>query len=481
MKNGFFKHFLVIGLGTLISMTIGLLTTPIITRLVDPVEYGQLSIFTMYSGIFLMILCVGLDQALVRYFYVIDEKPYKSYILKKCVFLPLVLGVVCSGVMILLKGLGINIFGFSWVELTLFVIYMVLQILNRFSVLIIRLEYHSKKYSLLNILNKILYVLIAIVLLKVVKINGSLSLIIATVAAYFIITMLSIIFEKNIWCTNVSNSYKETTRFSELIKYGFPYIFSLGISTLFQYLDKITLNYYCGYGEVGIYSSASTLVAIFALIQSTFNTMWAPISVEHFEKYPEDKSFFQKGNQWITVIMFMIGILLLAGKDVFVLLLGEKYREASKIIPFLMFNPIMYTISETTVNGIVFMKKSKMQILVASGACITNLIGNILLVPSLGGKGAAISTGISYIVFFSLRTFISNQYYYIDFKLKRFYLLTLLMVGYAFYNTFFDGFVLTIIIAVFEIIAVFVLYREACISLIKYGILVIKKEMKKNS
>ena len=82
---------------------------------------------------------------------------YKSYILKKCVFLPLVLGLVCSGVMILLKGLGISIFRFSWVELLLFVVYMVLQILNRFSVLLIRLEYHSKEYSLINVLNKILY------------------------------------------------------------------------------------------------------------------------------------------------------------------------------------------------------------------------------------------------------------------------------------------------------------------------------------
>lgn len=479
MKNGFFKHFFVIGLGTLISMTIGLLTTPIITRLVDPIEYGQLSIFTMYSGIFLMILCVGLDQALVRYFYSVDEKLYKSYILKKCVFLPLVLGLVCSGVMILLKGLGISIFRFSWVELLLFVVYMVLQILNRFSVLLIRLEYHSKEYSLINVLNKILYVLIVIILLKVVKINGSYALIVATVSAYFIITVISIFFEKDIWCAKVNDSYENTIKFAEIIKYGFPYVFSLGISTLFQYLDKISLNYYCGYKEVGIYASASTLVAIFALIQSTFNTMWAPISVEHFEKYPEDKSFFQKGNQWITIIMFMIGIFLLAGKDVFVLLLGEEYREASRIIPFLMFNPIMYTISETTVNGIVFMKKSKMQILVASGACITNLIGNILLVPSLGGKGAAISTGISYIVFFTLRTFISNKYYYIDFKLKKFYLLTLLMVGYAFYNTFFDDFIWTILIAVFELIVLFILYRESCISLIKYGMLFIKGNKKR--
>lgn len=45
MNNKFLKHFLVIGSGTFISMVIGFLTTPIITRIVSPTEYGQFSIF----------------------------------------------------------------------------------------------------------------------------------------------------------------------------------------------------------------------------------------------------------------------------------------------------------------------------------------------------------------------------------------------------------------------------------------------------
>ena len=49
-KNSFLKHFAIIGGGTFINIALGVFTTPIITRLVDPVEYGQLSIFTMYSG-----------------------------------------------------------------------------------------------------------------------------------------------------------------------------------------------------------------------------------------------------------------------------------------------------------------------------------------------------------------------------------------------------------------------------------------------
>lgn len=179
-----------------------------------------------------------------------------------------------------------------------------------------------------------------------------------------------------------------------------------------------------------------TLVHIFAIIQTAFNTLWSPMAVEHYTKNPNDKEFYQKGNQVITVIMFFLGISLILVKDIFAILLGEKYREAAYILPFLIFNPIMYTISETTVTGLVFKKKSQMQVIVAVGACITNIIGNFLLVPRLGCQGAAISTGVSYVVFFSLRTYLSNKYFYVDFKLKKFYFLTTVVIFYALYNTF---------------------------------------------
>ena len=179
-----------------------------------------------------------------------------------------------------------------------------------------------------------------------------------------------------------------------------------------------------------------TLINIFNIIQTTFNTLWAPMAVEHYTKDKADRSFYQRGNQVITIIMFFIGVSLILIKDVFALLLGEKYRESAYILPFLIFNPIMYTISETTVSGLVFMKKSKLQVVVAAASCIINFIGNTILVPIYGCQGAAISTGLSYIVFFTLRTLLSNRYFYVDFKLKNFYLLTFVVCIYALFNTF---------------------------------------------
>ncbi len=177
----------------------------------------------------------------------------------------------------------------------------------------------------------------------------------------------------------------------------------------------------------------------------------------------------------ITVIMFFIGIHLILLKDVFAFILGAEYRKAAYIFPFLIFNPIMYTISETTCAGISISKKSYLNIFVSFGACVTNILGNILLVPSLGSSGAAISTGVSYIVFFALRTIFSNKYYYVNYNMKKFIIITITTILYACYNTFFQFGIFSIVGYIICISIFFLLYYNT----VKQGIFILKRQFRK--
>ncbi len=463
--NNILKHFTIIGGGTVVNMFVGLITAPIITRLVDPNEYGQLSIFILYSNIAVMVLCLGMDQSLVRYFYESSDEGFKRALLIKCVQIPLLVTLSLGAVISLLALSRAVSFEFSSAVMVLLCLFTLAQLVYRFSLLLVRLEYKSKLYSLLNILQKLSYVLLAIVLLFLIQGHDLEILSVANLAAVFICMMASIFAQKEFWNVKKNNSASCSIPLSELIKYGWPFIISMGLTTLFQTIDQISLKLFSTYAQVGIYASTMTLVHIFAIVQSTFNTLWAPMAVEHYTKDPDERSFYQRGNQIITVIMFFIGITLILFKDIFAILLGEKYREAAYILPCLIFNPIMFTISETTVSGLVFMKKSKQQILVGLISCITNAIGNMLLVPRFGGQGAAISTGFSYIVFFSMRTVLSNRYFKVNFKLARFYLLTLIVFAYSLYNTFVKfgvGAILGYLICTFSLV---ILYWET----VKWG------------
>src|SRR5699024_9374409 len=113
------------------------------------------------------------------------------------------------------------------------------------------------------------------------------------------------------------------------------------------------------------YSAAMRLVALVVVLRTTFSTFWTPVAYEKFEKNPGDKSFFRNMSIIVSFAMFFVAIASIAGRDIIVALLGKDYVYAATIMPFLVFMPILYTISHTTVMGINFYKKTKYHIYIA--------------------------------------------------------------------------------------------------------------------
>lgn len=465
-KQSFLKHFMIIGSGAVINMLIGLLTTPLITRIVEPVDYGHFAIFNTYANIVMMIACLGLDQTLVRYYYNKDDVGYKRKLLFMCLGLPLI-------VLLLMAILATTVLerteyfkNFSSIYLSAtFVTKVLFLILHRFSLLTLRLEKKSSHYSICEILHKIIYVGVAVFMIRLFDFNNFYLLIIAAILSYAVPAIIGIISERRVW-NPFGPKCDESIEYKKLIQYGAPLLLANGVYMLFQAIDKISLTYFCDYEVVGVYASAMSLMSIIAIIRTTFNTIWSPASIEHYEKNPDDKTFYQKGNRYITFIMFAFGISLMLGKDLIAFLLGPKYRDAAMIMPFLLFQPIMYTVSETTVVGIYFKKKSYVQLIISATACIFNIVGNFILIPLVGAKGAAISTGLSYILFFTLRTIFSQKYYYVDYGLAKFYFATLIAILYALYNTFVEFNIWTVILYIVTVIIGCWLYKDTVRELV---------------
>ena len=468
-EKSFIKNFFVLGIGTFFYLIVGLIGTPIITRLVNPEDYGALSIFNVYSNIGMMFCGLGLDQSLVRWFYRNDSVDYKRKLLFECCMIPLFLSITVGIFILLIIGSKDThyIGGYSFLDLTLLQINIIVLLINRYALLILRLRYSTKKYSLINIVQKASYIILTVVLIVTFQKYFFLLLAISTILSTFLATIIAICLERKIWNFR-KIKYILNIPYKGLLSYGIPLMFSTGITTLFNALDKLFLNYYCTLSDVGIYTSAMNLMAVFSIVRTSFNALWMPTAIEHYEKKPEDRAFYQQGNAFITLVMVTFGAGVVLCKDIFALILGAKYEKATLIIPFLMFEPIMYTISETTATGIVVQKKSKYQIIVALGAFGVNFIGNWILTPILGPRGAAISTGIAYIVFFALRTILANKVYYVDYEIKKFSLVIGSLFMYACYASTYEFSPINVIMFLFIIILMLFLYRKYMRDIVKF-------------
>lgn len=456
------KPFATVGIGTILNVIVGVITTPVITRLVSTSEYGSLSIFETYTSLAVMVLCLGLDQSLIRFFYDYNDYNYKKNLLRFTSFTSLFITLCADAVFLILVRIKLVKIDFDFTVCALLSLNIAIQVFLRFSQIVLRTEYKMKLFASVNVIQKIAYLFFAIILLYYIPINKFKNLACATVLSFSLALFVSIISNRNIWNFKNVKTYKYGK--IKVIKYGIPFIVSMGLTTLFSAQDKLSLNHYSDKSVVGIYSSALIMVNVFTLVQTTFTTVWAPMAVEHYTKKPDDKDFFAKVVNIITIIIFTFGFSVILFKDIFAFFLGSSFREAKFILPFLVLHPIMYTISEVTSVGIEYSKKTYLHVVISAIACLCNFCGNSFLVPIMGGRGAAISTGLSYIVFFLLRSFFGYKYFSFRISMSKVMLLTLATVVFAIYAMF-NSFNLIILLLYFCCLSLLLsLYRSDIVS-----------------
>lgn len=471
--KSFLHNFLSLGIGTLLYMLVGFIGTPIITRLIDPADYGQMSMLTVYSNIGLMLCGLGLDQTMLRYFYQGDIR-YQHKLVMTCCGIPLLAAAGVGTVLLLTYACGLLWIPIS--QLLLLELNIIALLLNRFTTLVLRLRTHTKTYSLVNLVQKSGYILLTIVLAVTVEGHHFLILAVSTTMSTLMATVLAVLMEKEIWFRSES-SIPLPMQNRELLKYGFPIMLSSGVVVLFSALDKLFIRHFGTLADVGVYASAMNLMAVFSIVRTSFNALWMPSAVAHYEQSPEDKEFYQRCNEFISVLMLSFGAVVVLCKDLFVMLLGSKYQAASTVVPYLMFEPILYTISETTATGITVQKKPVYQLVVAGGACLANFFGNWLLVPEFGVQGAAFSTAVSYVVFFSLRTALANRVFYVDYRLPEFFVALTMLFLFAAYGSNHALSCEQFVMFCGVISVILMVYRENIQWLIHYGAAVVKQRI----
>ena len=460
--KGLFKKFMEFAIGNVAVLVLGLLSTRIITDIIGPIQLAKYANFTLVTSLIVLIVMIGLDQAYIRYYHEEDEVN-RGKLLRQCMKIPLAINLAV-GVVVLLFYKPISIYIAKETSLMLVVallIHTTFTIIANFVLINIRMKQRGKLYSIVTSMNKVFYLIIALSLYVVLGKDYRVA-ILAFVLANIAMVIMGVIFERNDWFSWSKNKRLKTDT-KTLLQYGIPFIFSMSIVWIFQSIDKISLN--SDDYQLGIYTAAMMIIGMMNTIQGAFTTFWVPVAYERYSTNPDDKEFFSKINEIVSVVMILIAIGLIAAKDlVGFIVLGPEAREAVFVIPFLVFMPIMYTISETTVLGINFNKKTKYHIYVAVFSAISNIIGNVILVPKMGATGAAISTGLAYIVFFLARTYYAGKFYKINFKLGKFWVSIAAVYVLAIYSSLYKFNLVIFILTIVSSAIVLIMYRNIVIE-----------------
>ncbi len=459
LKSKLLRKFLSFSYGSWVGLLVGFLGTIITTRLLVPEDFGKASMFTLALQLIMIFIVFGTDQAFVRFFYE-EKEEVRSKLLFHALKLPILIALFMLPLLVIFYGpvtrflLEEEVFHIA----VLLAVGIFLQMIYRYAVLVIRMKQKGHLYSILEIANRTLNIIF--LLLFVFWLGPSYKVIIyATIVTLITLTVIAVLFEKSFWRFDrrSQSTYDSKNHFKEIIIYSYPLVISTMITWLFQSFDRIALKQWSTFEELGLFAAALKIIALLNVIQVAFNTFFAPVCYEHYEKNPQDTEFFARIARIMAIVMFSISIVMIASKELIIFFLGSAYRDAAVIMPFLVFMPMLYTMSSTTGLGMNLLKKTNWHILIAIVSCVVNIAGNFWLVPEYGAVGAALSTAIAYIVYFALRTHISQMYLPIHFGLVKMYTMMGLIFAFAgmavlYQNTWLDlsvGTILLVILSAF--------------------------------
>lgn len=455
-KKNFLKNMIGFSMVTWITFVLGFLSSPISTRLFPTEEMGKLNLFTSYTTLFASFCYLGMDQAFVRFFRDQKDGESKRRLFTFCIAVPLSFALLSALVLSFFwRDISTEIVGRADAGVYVcLVLFSFCGIMYRFLSLCYRMEQNALWYTIQGVLYA-LVTKIAYLSVGFTAPTGRAALMTLT-ALMGLFTLTFVLVQRKRFDLRFARKLDGTLARS-LGLFALPLVPMSLLSWLNSYTSPLVLKHLLGYSATGIYTSALALASTINIIQTGFNTYWAPYVLENYEG--DDSRRFYTVHRLMACLLTFFGLGITLLQSPVFLLLGKAYRSSVVFFPFLFLSPICYCLGETTDMGITIAKKTHWTTIIYLFSAVINIVLCFAFIPLLGMSGAALASAVSAVLTLLLRTAVGNRYYPV-LKSWKYLAFTIGLMGAAsFGNLWLTGAVkYAFLLAV--LFAAFVLYRE---------------------
>lgn len=400
------SHYLV---GHLFVMAAGLISFPILTRILSVSDYGILGLISITVFIVQAVAKLGAPNSTVR-FYAESKSNNNLIMFYSTIFfgygtLALIISIVFFIAMQLFSGRLLDTHIGNLLSLVSVLIFF--NCLNLIAESSLRAEQRTRLYNFIMIINRYGSLGLSILFLMTFMRNLYGYYIGQIVVAFIIcLVLLGIIVKKKVRFNTFSYDF-----FKKTLKFGTPLTWSeLGHLTL-SYSDRYLIQHYLGPSSLGIYTAGYNLTTyITEVVMYPINYAIDPIYLTLIanKREEEAKVFLSKSLRYFTLILAPIVLGTIAtSSDLITLLASKKYMNAHTIVPYVIIGNSIYACQVILNAGLIIRQKTHILMIVKFVSCALNLGLNMVLIPRYGIIGAAQATLFSYIFYTVLITYYS--------------------------------------------------------------------------
>jgi O-antigen/teichoic acid export membrane protein len=391
---------------------------PIITKTLGTHDYGLWAQINITVSLISSLALMGLSMGFVRFLSAETEKKMIREAVYSILFFVVISGFLAS-LLIYTFAEPIATFGFKDPEATYFIqagsALIFLSVVESISLFYFRVFRQIKKFSYFSLFETFGKLFFILILLKMGY--GLLGVIVATLLVQSSILLISLV----IIISQIGFTIPRFTHIKEYLQFSLPLTPSSLVRWITESSDRFLVTYFLGLGSAGVYSAAYSIGNLIQLFSSPLQLILLPELSKLFDedKIDQVRIYLSHSLRYFLLITIpaVFGLSALA-KPLLGIFTTQDFLSGWFVIPIIALSGLLAGIFQIFVNIMLLVKETKSATYINIIAAISNVLLNLLLIPSIGILGAALSTLISYFlmivfcIYISMKHFVFDYYYY---------------------------------------------------------------------
>lgn len=414
-------------IGTFSSKILVLLMLRFYTGILSPDEMGVAELIIKTTSILYPIVSLCIGQAVIRYG--LENKQQKTDIFTIGVFTTLcgfLVALPFHSVLNLVSyetsgGVGGTLHEYGW----LIYLYVFTACIQNVCSQFIRALGHVRLYAVDSIFRTLMTILLNILYLKVFEWNifgYVFSIICADALSTVCLVLIARLYRF------VKARGLDLTLWKRMLRYALPLVPDAILVYIIGFSDQSFLASMQNTAVSGIYSIAYRVPTLIALLASIFIDAWQLSMVNNNSRKEQIRFFSTVGNAYAGIVFIIASGGVMCAKLAMTVLAVPSYYSGWTFIPILAIAAGFSCLSSFQKSVYLLEKRTIPNFLSTAFSAVINIGLNALLIPRLGGTGAALATLISYVALFFYRAIDSRRFMPVHWNRLRL-LLTVLLIG----------------------------------------------------
>ena len=376
------------------TMIIGVFVTAIVARYFGPESYGQFNYALSFVTLFTALSTLGLETLTVKA--IVDKEQDEGTILCTSLVLRVIGGTLLTFIAVILIRLIVP--NDSNTHILVFILSLTM-VFKALEVIEYWIQAHQRA-KISSVVRMTSYVIISAFKIGMVLLGGNLI-------HFALIYMLDVIIigigliiayfrnreEKFKWKVDIGYA-------KSILSQSWYLILSGLMVTLYMQIDKVMLGSLMPTKvEVGVYSAAVSIASMWYFVPMAIITSFKPVIMS---KKKINEASYLKSVQLLYTIIAWLGIgfgifVLIFSNPIVNILYGAEYQKASSILSVSIWAGTFAMLGSARGVWTVTEGLQRYNMFYVGAGAIINIVLNYLLIPTIGGYGAAVATLISQI------------------------------------------------------------------------------------